>query len=882
MDDILEINPDDKTVRVQPGVELAELNRKLAEYDLMFGPDTSTDEQCTIGGMIGNNSCGSHSIFYGTTRQNLQRLGLVFSDGEYCNIGRWDTEKLKQLIQTKDGALGDGLSALCEGISEHEELIAERYPAEDVLRRNTGYPLDEIARQKPFANEGESFFLPAFLTGTEGTLAMTAEATLQLVDRPKAKRLLCAHFETLEAAMEATTIAVEAEPAAVELMDRRIMEQTRNHPKHKKNRFFVNGDPAAILFIEFYGDDGDKLEDRMSELVKDFRAQRLGYSYPRVGPPRDSRVWKLRKAGLGLLMGMLGDTKPVTVVEDTAVSVRVLPEYVDEFSKIMERHGTQCVYYGHASVGELHLRPELNLKKPQDLATFRSIAKDVAELVREYDGAMSGEHGDGRLRGPLLEDYFGPELMELHREVKEAFDPRGIFNPGKIIDSPDMGSDLRVNPGEPEPDYETSFDWSDDGGFIQAIEKCNGAGVCRQRADAGGTMCPSYHATADEKDTTRGRANVFRQVFVGEKNPTAFEDEDLKEALDLCLSCKACKSECPANVDMAKLKAEFLQHYHEEKGDSISSRIFAEFPRISRFASLLPGLVNFLMSLSLVKWLMEVFGGIARERQLPMYASETFDSWFESRESGLSHGKIVWLYVDPFTQYVEPEIGKAAVRVLEAVGYRVETCPIEDDGRTLLSKGYVERAKQLWHQQLNEAGRELEAYSSRPIIGLEPSAILTFVDEVPDLIDDKFAELAENLGDRAYLFEEFIERQLSQDSAIIDWGEPKQRRVLLHRHCHEKALRDTDAVENVLERGGYDVHELNTGCCGMAGSFGYEKEHHKVSLEIGEQTLFPPLREAGEDMLIAAPGTSCRHQIKDGVERTAHHPAVLLERVLNS
>mgnify|MGYP002632225595 CR=1 FL=1 len=874
MNKVLEIDPQARTATVEPGVVLDDLNDLLAPHGLIFGPETSTSNRCNIGGMVGNNSCGTHSILWGTTRDHTLEVDAVLSDGSTICIGELDPDELQAKREQND-LEGEVYRACCEVIDADRDLILEKFPKQDILRRNTGYALDVLARSAPWAPEGPRFNLCRLLCGSEGTLALTTRIKLNLVPLPVHKLLVCVHFESVVASMHGTNRALLHKPAAVELMDDRILEPTRENLEQARNRFWVEGDPVAVLAIEFFDDDEDVLESRAKALIDDFRAEGLGYAFPVVRPPNLDRVWALRKAGLGLLMGIPGDVKAVTVIEDTAVAVPDLPEYVERMEALMERYGTRCVYYAHASVGELHLRPELNLKTPEGLAAFKGIASDVADLVREFGGSLSGEHGDGRVRAPFIPRMLGPEVYEHLRGVKHAFDPLGIFNPGKIVDPAPIDVDLRVGPQTPiREDKNTVLRWDGDFGLLRAAEKCNGAGACRKSAGRG-TMCPSYMATKEELHTTRARANVFRQVLTDAKPEERWDRDELYDALDLCLSCKGCKSECPANVDMARMKAEFLQHRWDERGVPLRARVFGEFAGLTRMAAWTPTMATWGMNLGLSKRLL----GVHPKRTVPAVASRTFGSWAARRgltivdkRSSLSMPIPFDVLVigDAFTHFNDPHVGAAAVEVLEAMGLRVAVSEGLYSGRTQISKGLLRRAR----AELEKTVATLAPIASAgiPLIGLEPSAVLTFRDECPDLIQDQPS--AQAVARKAVLFEEFLaDRQLPP---LRD--EPAD--YLVHGHCHQKAIAGMEPLMNLIGRLPGTVRAIPSGCCGMAGSFGYEREHYDLSMQIGEMVLFPAVRDAGAATVVVAPGTSCRHQIGDGTGRRARHPAEIIARLL--
>ncbi|TVQ95249.1 MAG: FAD-binding oxidoreductase, partial [Deltaproteobacteria bacterium] len=655
---ILDVDEHTRTARVQPGVILDDLNRHLAPRGLFFGPDTSTANRCMIGGMIGNNSCGSHSILHGTTRDHVRALDVLLADGSRHILRPMDRAAWDEHARA-DNRLGHAMRALQALLAEHADTIRTHFPDPRVRRRNTGYALDDLLGSF-LGGTDQPADLTRFLCGSEGTLALTAEATLNLVDAPRHTLLVAAHFTSLQASLEATVEAVRHQPAAVELMDRRILELSRLNAEQDRNRWFIQGDPDALLVIEFQGQSAEECHDRAHRLVREFQAAGLGYAHPVIPPERTASVWALRKAGLGVLMGAPGDVKPITLVEDTAVAVEDLPDFIDAFRGIMAHHGAECVYYAHASVGELHLRPELNPKDAADRDRAEHIARDVALLVRQFRGSLSGEHGDGRLRSPFLAEAMGPEVIPLLEAVKDAFDPDHLLNPGNIVRPAPFQDDWRYPPDYAEPALDTHFAYASAGGFQRMVERCNGAGVCRRNAEAGGTMCPSYMVTHEERESTRGRANLFRRAI--QLGPDALHTStELRDALDLCISCKGCRSDCPASVDMARLKAEFTQGWMDRHGAPLSSRAVAELPRLARLATALPGgaaLANLAQRTGPLKALLGRTLDVHPDRQLPAFAPRSAHHQLARRTPrppNDPHGTVL-LYIDEFTDLYEPEL----------------------------------------------------------------------------------------------------------------------------------------------------------------------------------------------------------------------------------
>ena len=885
---IVEIDRGARRVRVQPGVVRNELNLELAKHGLFFGPETSTANRAMIGGMVGNNSCGSNSIVYGSTREHLVSVRGFFSDGTEGILRALGVGEFEAKCAEAPGVEGRVYRRVRDLLGEesNRRLITDNFPRASIPRRNTGYALDLLMDASALdPASGRDFNFCRLIAGSEGTLFFGLEFELDCDPLPPPHAaLVCGHFRSVNEALRANLIAVEHAPSACELIDRHILECTKSNLAQQRNRDFVVGDPGAILVVELRRDDGHSLEEVIASLQTRWKAAGYGYAVPVLRGEESAKVWELRRAGQGLMSNVVGDAKPREVVEDTAVDVRDLPDYISEFNALLlEKYGIGCVYYAHAGSGELHTRPLFDLKTEEGLKTFRGVATDIAHLVKKYRGSLSGEHGDGRLRGEFIPLMVGDECYDMMKEVKAAFDPQNVFNPGKIINTPPMDTHLRHPPGIPTPDYATVFDFSDVQGVVRAAEKCNGSGDCRKSQLAGGTMCPSYMATREEKHTTRARANILRQML---NNPAdarkPFDSPEIKDVMDLCLSCKACKSECPSSVDIAKLKAEFLQHYHDANGVPLRSRLVAGFSDGARLGSLWPGLYNLLFQAPPIRKMFNRLVGFHPDRTLPKLNRITLHRWFHSHRPlaplGMRRGR-VHLFCDEFTNYNDLDAGIATVELLERLGYEVVIPKHVESGRASLSKGMLRRAKKFAERNV----RLLSGVVSRdqPLIGIEPSAILGFRDEYPALVDPTLREAARALAPHCLMLDEFIAREADAGRITPDYFTDQARTIHLHGHCHQKALASMEPTIWMLSLPrNYTVKTIPSGCCGMAGSFGYEAEHYEVSMKVGELVLLPAVRQIPPDDLIAAPGTSCRHQVHDGTGRHAKHPAEILREAV--
>jgi FAD/FMN-containing dehydrogenase/Fe-S oxidoreductase len=884
---ILEINKDERWARVEPGVVLDELNIAVAGFGLCFGPETSTSNRCCFAGMVGNNSCGSHSLVHGSTRDHLLETEMVLCDGSVASFKSCTVEAFEEKcrLEVREGEIYRFAANMLHNERVKRE-IADHFPDPEVRRRNTGYAIDE------FLNSERD--ICKIIAGSEGTLGLISEIKVNLVPiLPKERALLCAHSKRLEDVFKANLIALEHSPVAVELMDANILELSKSNISQNKNRFFIQGTPAAILIAEFAAESKEELAKIVDVAESALLESGLIYYCSKVYGKDTAKVWELRKAGLGLLTSMKGDVKPVSVIEDTAVAPSRLPDYMSDIVKMLENHSLSCVFHAHIGTGELHLRPLLNLKKEEDTLLFRTIAGETAKLVKKHRGSLSGEHGDGRLRGEFIPLMTGDYLFGILKELKRAFDPMGIFNPEKIIDTPPMNSSLRYEADVAVREYDTFFDYSAQGGWLRAVEQCNGSGDCRKSSQFAGTMCPSFRVTGNEADSTRGRANVLRELLTKPTTDKVFDQKEILESLDLCLSCKACKSECPSNVDMARYKAEFMQHYYDVKGVSFRSYMIARMADVQRLGSLMPLVYNFFACNRLTSSIIKKILRFSANRSIPKFSRTTLRQYAKSLSSKKSIGKenarqskgyakgVVFLFADEFTNYNEAEVGVAFIELMNELGYRVIVPNHKESGRAAMSKGLLRRAGKFANQNVSLL-KDLITPET-PLVGIEPSAILSFRDEYPALVDRELREAAQELSKCALLYDEFIMREVEKGNISADSFTYDAKHIILHGHCHQKAIASVEPSAAMLSLPkNYKVETLPTGCCGMAGAFGYEKEHYDVSIAVGNQTLFPLINAAttASETIISAPGTSCRQQILDGTGRIAKHPVVILREAL--
>lgn len=909
---ILEINAEERWARVQPGVVRDELNIVLKPYGLFFSPETSTSNRCCIGGMFGNNSCGTHSLVYGSTRHHVVACKGILSDGTLFN-----TEKIEEQGYRKSLPLLDAvLSQLESWASDNKRriLIENNYPDKGLRRRSCGYAIDEAIEM---IGKDKGLALCKLLAGSEGTLAFITEITVSLdVLPPKEVMAVCGHCDAMENSFEANLVALKHQPTAVELIDGKILELSKSNAEQRRNRFFVEGDPAALLITELRAETREELDEMAAALEKDLLDSGLIYKSSRVYGADVNKVWNLRKAGLGILGGMKGDAKPTGVIEDTAVAPSRLPAYMKDFRELLNRLDAKSVYYGHISTGELHLRPIINLKSKEGRALFRTLARETALLVKKHRGSISGEHGDGRLRGEFIPLLYGEETYELMRQVKQCWDPDGLLNRHKIVDTLPMDSMLRFDENQQYAiekmigTDQTYFNWkaafdectapgatgakSQTHALMCSIEQCNGSGDCRKSNLIGGTMCPAFKVSRDELNSTRARANVLREVLTRSDLSGSATHSSLftlhssliKEVLDSCLACKGCRGECPSNVDITRLRAELLQHYYNQQGTLLRTWLVARTAQLEGIAQYIRPVYNFCVSFKPTAVLIKKALGFAQERELPRLRK------FKNRKQVVKGEKKVLFFLDEFTRNHEPELAEKFIEVLNLLGYEVEIPNLLESGRAAISKGCLKRAKKIAQENIKRLSSIINGQlSTVNFVGLEPSCILSFRDEYPDLVSSEHRNEAKELGRHSLLFDEFLLREIKAGHISRDSFEQTPIVISLHGHCHQKALVGVEVMAEVLRQLlNAKVNVIPSGCCGMAGSFGYEKEHYKTSMEIGEMVLFPTIRKivncqlsivnSRKSTYVVAPGTSCRQQIFDGTGVRAVHPIEIIYRYL--
>lgn len=883
--DILDFNKENQTVTVQPGVVRDALNNYLKPFGLFFGPNTSTSNRCMIGGMVGNNSSGTTSIQYGVTRDKVLELQTILSDGSEVVFSEISKETFQQKLKedTLEGQIYKTVYSELASESVQKE-IKDKFPKPEIHRRNTGYAIDELIKTDVFSNASDSFNMCELLAGSEGTLAFTTKITLKLdVLPPQESIMIAAHFNSIENCLNAVELSMKHNLFTCEMMDKTILDCTKHNKIQQENRKFIVDDPIAILMCEVKADTFEKVTVLAENLLKDIQASGLSYASPKLIGEDINKANNLRSAGLGLLGNIIGDKKSAACIEDTAVALSDLSNYISEFTQLMKDYKQEAIYYAHAGAGELHLRPILNLKKTDDVVLFREITTEVAHLVKKYKGSMSGEHGDGIVRAEFIPLMIGDDNYKILKRIKSAFDEDNIFNPGKIVDAFPMDESLRYEADRKEPEIETMLDFSKSKGILRETEKCNGSGDCRKLPEFGGTMCPSYRATRNEKDTTRARANGLREFLTNSEKSNKFNHDELKDVFKLCLSCKACASECPSSVDVASLKAEFQYQYQKENGFKFRDSFFAKSTKYNKIASRVPKFYNGLFQNKITSSIIKKRLNIHPDRSLPKISESfssfnNFSNWLDGDVEHIQNPiKTIYLFVDEFINYLESDIAKDALILLEALNYKV--IPVDDleSGRSYLSKGFLEEAKALSNN--NVAVLKDVISNDKPLIGIEPSAILTFKDEYLKLTDDKSS--AEAISNNTFLIEEFIQQEIELGNITPEQFTLDTKTIKFHGHCHQKAMGNQGssfAVLNLPQN--YKVTLIPSGCCGMAGSFGYEKDTYDVSMQIGEQTLFPSIRKASEDIIISANGTSCRHQIKDGTQKIAKHPISILKEAL--
>lgn len=870
---ILDFNPIDKTVTVQPGVIRDELNLFLKPHGLFFGPNTSTSNRCMIGGMTGNNSSGTTSIKYGVTRDKIIAIETFLSDGSKTTFKELNTKEFLQ--KTKGNTLENRIYKTIYEILKNpvnQKNIIKEFPKKNIHRRNTGYAMDSLLDFTLFNGNNPKINLAKLLCGSEGTLAISTKITLQLDDLPpKNSVMVVSHFNSVIKSLEAVQIAMKHDLYLCELMDKTILDCTKNNKKYAANRFFIHGEPEAILMLELKSNSIEHANKQAKELIADLEKNGFGYAHVILQNEDTNKVIELRKAGLGLLGNMIGDKKSVACIEDTAVALEDLPNYITDFSRLMASFNQKAIYYAHAGAGELHLRPILNLKKKEDIHLFRKITHQTAKLVKKYQGSFSGEHGDGIVRSEFIPLMIGSSNYKLLATIKAAFDLDVIFNPGKIIRPLKMDENLRFKDDENQH-FKTAYNFKDNIDILHLAEKCNGSGDCRKPSSAGGVMCPSYRATKNEKDTTRARANALREMLLTNIETNKFNTPILKEVFDLCISCKGCSNECPSNVDVAILKSEFLFQYYKSNKRPLRDWIFTNSTKYLFFTRIFPKLSNQIINSLFFKKRI----GIAIQRNLPKIKKQTFRKWIKQHQSKwqqTNFTKELYLFIDEFTNNYDVSVGIDTYKLLSKLGYKIHIVNHKESGRAEISKGYLKQAKKLANKNVAIFSKLIT--KKRPLVGIEPSAILSFRDEYLRLTENAIA--AKKLSENTFTIEEFLAHEIENSSITQNQFRESEKNIKIHTHCHQKALSHSKATFTMLSiPKNYHVTILNTSCCGMAGAFGYEQEHYDISMQIGENSVFKKIQNLKDTIEISVSGTSCRHQILDGIGRKTKHPISIL------
>jgi FAD/FMN-containing dehydrogenase/Fe-S oxidoreductase len=867
MNTILEINEKEKWVRVQPGMVRDDLNAVLQVYGLHFAPDPATSSRANVGGMVGNNSSGTKSILFGKTVDHVLEAEVLLADGTYMHLKNHTPESY-DFIAAQDSREGQIYRTFKDLVNNHADEIKERFPK--VMRRVGGYNLDEFVYT-------DQWNLGKLVCGSEGTLATTLELKLNLVDLPKHKSVCVIHYNDLLEAISSVESMLDFQPSAVEILDKTVVDLSRENLTTKHHCHFIEGNPAAILIVEFYGDTAVDVMDRAQKMIAQLKAHNFGYAYPLFPEGKSYEdVWVIRKKGLGLMLGIKGNKKPLAFIEDAGIPSEHLPKYIDEVLKVCEKHGAKAAMYAHASVGVIHVRPILDLRLAEDIERLKNITDDTFELVIKYKGSWSGEHGDGLVRSAYNKRFFGDTLYQAFLDVKKLFDPDNLMNPGKIIEAQTIEHNLRYGTAYKDDAVKTEYQYKAEEGFEASVHMCTGVGECRKVL--GGTMCPSFKATRDEEHSTRGRANALRMAMSNQFGKQGLSSQRLHEVMDLCLSCKACKSECPSNVDMAKMKSDTLQMYYDQHGITFRDKLIRDSAKASyNISGWKAGIVNKIQKSSWFKSVLESRAQFDKRRTLPDFAKEPFYKWFEkyAYKTNIGDKKVV-LFADTYLNYHEPQVGISALQLLNACGYEVILANVGCCQRPKISHGFLRDAKK-------EGAKTIEGLKpfldeGLKVVVCEPSCASALNDDLPDLIANQ--EVAEQLKNGVMMIDVFLANEFEKGHLDVKF-ETQSNAVVIHGHCHQKALYGTNTMKALLKDASSSVSEIPSGCCGMAGSFGYEKEHYDLSKKIGEEILFPAVRKLTNNTDIIACGFSCRHQIAHFTEAKPKHFVEVIKAVKN-